>query len=258
MSKIIATAAIRGAHEYVSRAERDLAAALESHGPDTPVSLTDTAYYLPVIYALTGRKVQKLGELGAIVEIARGLLPPLPSEALWLPYLGHALDAGIATLFAEEMIETLKVVHGTSLSTGLWLGPTPDAILREQGIKLVDGRMPGFAACVGALPTTEVAVNLARDLQERIKRVQFMADPERTGDGIAVKVRVLSGSGVIRGSLPVRIDLTQKGTTQTAYGTTENGEMSWTMPFLREFTDGPITVTVTDLASGKSDQKQTR
>jgi len=167
LSKIIATAAIRGAHEYVSRAERDLAGALEKHGPDTPASLTDTAYYLPVIYALTGRKVQSLGDLKAIADIARGLLPPLPSEALWLPYLGHALDAGIATLFAQEIIETVKVVNGASLSTGLWLGPTPDAILREQGIKLVDGRMPGFAACVGALPTTEAAVNLARDLQER-------------------------------------------------------------------------------------------
>ena len=50
---------------------------------------------------------------------------------------------------------------------GFWLGPTPDSILREQGIKLVDGRMPGFAACVGALPDDETAERLARDLQER-------------------------------------------------------------------------------------------
>jgi acetyl-CoA synthase len=140
---------------------------MEKHGPETPVSLTDTAYYLPVIYALTGTKVQKLGDLTPIVHVARDLLPEIPSENLWLPYLGGTLDAGIATLFAQEIIETLKILDGTPLARGVWLGPTSDAILREQGIKLVDGRMPGFAACVGALPTTEAAVDLARDLQER-------------------------------------------------------------------------------------------
>ena len=68
---------------------------------------------------------------------------------------------------AEEAIEALKPLAGVPLAGGYWLGPTPDSILREQGIKFVDGRMPGFAACVGALPDDETAEQLAGDLQER-------------------------------------------------------------------------------------------
>ncbi len=167
MSKIIATAAVRGAHKIVSRAEKQLAQALDELGQDKPVELPDTAYYLPVIYAMLGLKVKRVGDMQEVLQECRRLLPPIPTEELWLPYLGDALDAGMATLFAEEVIEGLKYARDPHPYDGIWLGATSDAILREQGIKLVDGRMPGFAACVGALPNTEAAVKLARDLQER-------------------------------------------------------------------------------------------
>jgi acetyl-CoA synthase len=81
--------------------------------------------------------------------------------------LGDALDAGIATLIAEEIIEALRYLDPSYKPEPPWLGFTDDTILRTQGIKLVDGRMPGFAACVGALPTNRDAVELARALQER-------------------------------------------------------------------------------------------
>lgn len=167
MSKIIATAAIRGAHDCVARADRKLAAALARHGPDMSVGFGETAYALPVILALLGKRVDRLGDLQEVVSEIKGWLPPLPDDEVWLPYLGDALDAGIATLISHETVEALKPLSGESLAQGIWLGPTPDSILREQGIKLVDGRMPGFAACVGALPDENTAERLARDLQER-------------------------------------------------------------------------------------------
>ncbi len=167
MSRTIATAAVRGAHACVARAESQLALAIAKHGRDRAVGFEGTAYCLPVILALTGRRVEKLGELEAALREAKGWLPEVPSEKLWLPYLGSALDAGVATLVAHETVEALKPLLGVPLAAGPWLGPTPDSILREQGIKLVDGRMPGFAACVGALPDDETAEQLARDLQER-------------------------------------------------------------------------------------------
>ncbi len=166
MSKIIATAAIRGAHHYVTEAETKLNQALEAFGPDKKVAFPNTAYYLPLILALRGLKVETLKDCQEALNHARSLLPPLPAEQLWLPYLGDALDAGVATLIAEEIIEALKYVNGYKPEPP-WLGFTDDAILRTQGIKLVDGRMPGFAACVGALPTNRDAVELARALQER-------------------------------------------------------------------------------------------
>jgi acetyl-CoA synthase len=167
MSRIIATAAIRGAHACVERAESMLRDATEHHGRDAAVGFENTAYALPVILALTGTRVERVGDLDGALETARAWLPQVPTGELWLPYLGDTLDAGAATLVAQETVEALKPLLGTPLKNGFWLGPTSDAILREQGIKLVDGRMPGFAACVGALPDDATAEQLARDLQER-------------------------------------------------------------------------------------------
>ena len=54
MSRIIASAAIRGAHDYVSEAEESLAATLESSGGATKLEFPNTAFYLPLTLALTG------------------------------------------------------------------------------------------------------------------------------------------------------------------------------------------------------------
>ncbi len=166
MSRIIASAAIRGAHEYVTEAETKVTATLESSGGATRLEFPNTAFYLPLTLALTGLEVKTVEEAQVPLRIARDLLGPVPSDETWLPYLGDTLDAGIATLIAEEVIEALRYAEGTP-PNGIYLGFTDDAILRTQGIKLVDGRMPGFAACVGAMPTNEAAVHLARELQER-------------------------------------------------------------------------------------------
>jgi acetyl-CoA synthase len=167
MSKIIASAAIRGAHKYVAEAEQKLAEAIETYKPEKKVGFPNTAYHLPLILALLGLKVETLKDCQEALKYAKELLPPLPEEQLWLPYLGDALDAGIATLIAEEIIEALRYLDPSYKPEPPWLGFTDDTILRTQGIKLVDGRMPGFAACVGALPTNRDAVELARALQER-------------------------------------------------------------------------------------------
>jgi acetyl-CoA synthase len=167
MSKIIASAAIRGAHKYVAEAEQKLAEAIETYKPEKKVGFPNTAYHLPLILAILGLKVETLKDCQEALKHAKELLPPLPEEQLWLPYLGDALDAGIATLIAEEIIEALRYLDPSYKPEPPWLGFTDDTILRTQGIKLVDGRMPGFAACVGALPTNRDAVELARALQER-------------------------------------------------------------------------------------------
>ncbi len=169
MSKIIATKAIRGAHKIVARAREDLTKAIDESGIDSPVAFPDTNYYLPFAYAMLGIKAEKAKDLLEILKYAESLLPAIPSENVWLPYLGPTLDAGMATLFAEEIIEILKYSLGNAVTPthDYWVGFTTDAILREQGIKLVDGRMPGFAAIVGAAPTNAEAVRIVRELQER-------------------------------------------------------------------------------------------
>jgi len=174
MSRKIAAAAIRGAHKMADDAEAILARAVADKGADAVVEFPNTGYFIPIIYAMTGREVRTLADFQPVMAQIRDLLPPPVADRLWLPYLGPALDAGMATLFAEEIIEACKYLIGPSPVNGLWLGAADDLILRERGIQFVDGTAPGFAAIVGAAPDVETAVKIARKCQERSLYV-FMA-----------------------------------------------------------------------------------
>lgn len=175
MSKIIASAAIRGAHDLVDRAETTLARNKESFGADHAIEFPNTAYYLPVIYGLTGHKIERLSDMDRALEMARELLPSLPSKDLWLPYLGGTLDAGIASLLAEECIEAMRYLASDPPPVdGIWLGAADDVIMRAKGVEFVDGSAPGFAAVVGAAPDSETAARLAREMQQKMLYV-FMA-----------------------------------------------------------------------------------
>ena len=193
MSRYIATRAIRGANALVSEAETMLNQALEEKGPDTPVSFPNTAYYLPVIFGMTGREVETLGQLPESLAHARKLLHPVPSDHHWTPYLGETLDSGMATLIAAETIEAIRYVYGlqpepmpgfalaggtaftspdmngadAATADGHLNGAIDDIQLRSWGIQLVDGRMPGFAAIVGCARSNEAAVQIVRELQKR-------------------------------------------------------------------------------------------
>jgi len=167
MSKIIASAAIRGAHKIAKQAEDILAQAISEKGEDCKVEFPNTGYYIPIIYSMTGRAVEKLASFEEVMQEVKDLLPPLVDDDLWVPYLGQALDAGMATLFAEEIIEACKYLIGPNPVDGIWLGAADDVILRERGIQFVDGTAPGFAAIAGAAPDVETAVEIARKCQER-------------------------------------------------------------------------------------------
>ncbi len=166
MSKEVAAAAIRGAHTLTARARTALEQALARHGEDAAVGFPETAFYLPMACALLGAEVETLGEMREVLEYTETLLTPEPDPVAWLPYLSGALDAGIATLLSEEMLKALEYLDGQAPLPG-WHGSISDTILRSLGIQLVDGRMPGFAAVVGAAPSPEIAEHIIRELQRR-------------------------------------------------------------------------------------------
>jgi acetyl-CoA synthase len=116
---------------------------------------------------MTGIKVEKLSDAEKVLDEAKKLLPAVPKKELWLPYLGGTLDAGIATLWAEEIIEAIKYLDGPPPVDDIWVGAATDVIIRERGIEFVDGTAPGFAACVGACKDSKTAVKIARELQEK-------------------------------------------------------------------------------------------
>ena len=85
MSRYIATRALRGANALVSEAELMLQKALAERGPETPVAFPNTAYYLPLIYGMTGVAVENLGQLRTVLSFSPQLAAP---GAIW-----QALDA---------------------------------------------------------------------------------------------------------------------------------------------------------------------
>ena len=186
MSKIIASAAIRGAHKIVEKAEIKYEEALKKWGANQEVGFPNTAYYLPVIYAMLGVPVQKVGDMKPILDRCRTLLPPLVKEKVNLPYLGPALDAGMATFFAEEIIESIRYLESPNFYTkqedplpdNIWLGAADDVIFRKRGVEFVDGTAPGFAAIAGAAPTPEIAKKIALELQEKNLYIFMCAEHE--------------------------------------------------------------------------------
>lgn len=177
MSKLIAFAAIQGGYKVVAEAEGQLNKALATYDASTKVGFPNTAYFLPVIYSLTGVKVETLEDLKKPMEFAKGLLPPHIKLKNWLPFLGPLLDAGMAGIFSYEIIEALRYLNepdfyiaqeDPDIENGkLWVGAADDTILRKRGVEFVDGSAPGFAAIVGAAPDAETAKMIVEDYQKK-------------------------------------------------------------------------------------------
>ncbi|MBW1674453.1 MAG: CO dehydrogenase/CO-methylating acetyl-CoA synthase complex subunit beta, partial [Deltaproteobacteria bacterium] len=138
----------------------------------------NTAYYLPIIYSLLGMKVETLADAEPVMKRCRELLPPHVKTDCNVPYLGPLLDAGMAALFAEEIVEAIRYVEepdfyqpsveDPDLDNGkLWLGAADDTIMRKRGVEFVDGTAPGFAAIVGAAPNPEIAKSIVEEYQRK-------------------------------------------------------------------------------------------
>jgi acetyl-CoA synthase len=185
MSKLVAFAAIQGGYNIVSKAEGTYKKALKTYGGAQKLEFPNTAYYLPIIYSLTGIKVTDLDSARKPLEFARKLLPPHVKKDCHLPYLGPLLDAGMASLFAEEISEAIRYVEEPDFyqpemedpdidNDKIWLGAADDAIMRKRGVEFVDGTAPGFAAIVGAAPDSATAKKIAEEYQLKTIYV-FMA-----------------------------------------------------------------------------------
>jgi len=186
VSKIIASAAINGAHKIVGYAEKKVKEAMDKFGANQDVAFPNTGYYLPIIYGILGYKVEKLKDMEHVIKVSKNLLPPPVKEKYHLPYLGPVLDAGMATFFAEELVEAIKYVENPNIyvtgedpkDDNIWLGAADDIIMRKRGVEFVDGTAPGFAATLGAPPDSKTAQKIALELQEKNLYVFMGANTE--------------------------------------------------------------------------------
>jgi len=77
MSKLIASAGIRGAHKIFARVESKYKETLDKYGPEQEVAFPNTGYFLPIIYGILGIPVAKLGDMEEVIKRSKNLLPQL-------------------------------------------------------------------------------------------------------------------------------------------------------------------------------------
>ena len=150
-----------GADDMFAEAEKDLAAAVKDLGADAPVKLPDTAYFLSCIYAYLGEKVTSLSELNDALGAVKKTMTREQK-------LGDAFDNGIAAAMAGEVIEACKYARSPLPYEGThYHGHMTDAEVRELGVPLVTGDIPGFVVIINAAPSDAEAVELIKDYQRK-------------------------------------------------------------------------------------------
>ena len=147
-----------GNDAFYGLTEGAINAAIEQHGADKAVSFPNTAYCLPCYYAVTGVKVKTLGEL----KEALGVVKTLMTREM---RLNDVFMSGVATALCAEFIEVLKYIDGAEPYTEPCYGHLADAVIRELGVPLVTGDIPGVAVILGSAPTKEEAVALVKSYQ---------------------------------------------------------------------------------------------
>ena len=133
-------------------------AAIAQHGADKAVGFPDTAYCLPCYYAVTGVKVKTLGDLKEAVGVVKTLMTRNHE-------LDDALMSGVATALCAEFIEALKYIDGAAPYAEPCYGHLADAIIRNLGVPLVTGDIPGVAVILGSAPTAQEGVDLIKSYQ---------------------------------------------------------------------------------------------
>ncbi len=133
-------------------------AAIAQHGSDKAVGFPDTAYCLPCYYAVTGVKVKTLGDLKEAVGVVKTLMTRNHE-------LDDALMSGVATALCAEFIEALKYIDGAAPYAEPCYGHLSDAIIRNLGVPLVTGDIPGVAVILGSAPTAQEGVDLIKSYQ---------------------------------------------------------------------------------------------
>ena len=132
--------------------------AIAKHGADKAVSFPNTAYSLPCYYGVTGTKVATLGELKEALGVVKTLMTREKR-------LNDAFMSGVATALCAEFIEALKYVDGAEPYEAPCYGHLGDAVIRELGVPLVTGDIPGVAVILGAAPTAQEGVDLVKSYQ---------------------------------------------------------------------------------------------
>ena len=132
--------------------------AIATYGEAEAVSFPGTAYSLPCYYAVTGVKITNLGEMKAAMA-------DIKAKMTRNNRLHDAFESGIASALCAEFLEALKYLHGAEPYQEPELGHLTDAFVRNLGVPLVTGDIPGVAVIIGGAEDPAETVALAKSYQ---------------------------------------------------------------------------------------------
>ena len=148
-----------GGNDYnYARTVAAIDAAIAQYGESEPVAFPDTAYSLPCYYSITGVKITNLGEMKAAMTTVKGMMTRNPR-------LQDVFDSGIASALCAEFLEALKYIHGATPYAEPEMGHLTDAFVRNLGVPLVTGDIPGVAVIIGGADDPAETVELAKSYQ---------------------------------------------------------------------------------------------
>ena len=162
-----------GGNDYnYNRTVAAIDAAISTYGEAEPVSFPATAYSLPCYYGVTGVKITNLGEMKAAMDTIKGMMTRNNR-------LQDAFDSGIASALCAEFLEALKYLNGAEPYAEPEMGHLTDAFVRNLGVPLVTGDIPGVAVIIGGAENPEETVALAKSYQNQGILVSLTGDAIR-------------------------------------------------------------------------------
>ena len=163
-------------------------AAIAANGEEKAVSFPDTAYALPCYYAVTGVKVTNLKEMKEALGVVKSLMTRENQ-------LNDVFMSGVATALCAEFIEVLKYIDGATPYEEPCYGHLADAVIRELGVPLVTGDIPGVAVILGKAPSAQEAADLVKSYQSQGILITLVGDVidqlEEVGYKTGANVRVI-------------------------------------------------------------------
>ena len=162
-------------------------AAIATYGENEPVGFPDTAYALPCYYGVTGVKITTLAEMKAAMDTIKAKMTRNNR-------LHDAFESGIASALCAEFLEALKYIHGATPYAEPEMGHLTDAFVRNLGVPLVTGDIPGVAVIIGGADDPAETVELVKSYQNQGILVTLTGDAVKhisdagmkTGEGVRV------------------------------------------------------------------------
>jgi len=172
-----------GGNDYnYERTVKAIDEAIAQYGESEAVAFPGTAYNLPCYYGITGKKITTLGELKAALE--QDVKPMMTRN----PRLQDAFDSGVASALCAEFLEVLKYLKGAEPYAEPELGFLDDAFVRDLGVPLVTGDIPGVAVIIGGAENPEETVELAKSYQNQGILVSLTGDAIRHCNDAGMKL----------------------------------------------------------------------